>query len=169
MALPVTLEEAKRQLRVIGDSRDDEINDFILDAAGWVEEYTGHVLEQREITERFASFDRLRLSGWPIVEGTVSVSVSGAMFPDSRLNYLSRPASVLPGVNAAWPQMIDGQIVEVTYSAGYASPEDVPRNIRRSMLILITGYDFDREGGEHMAAAEATAKRLCRTFKSWTT
>ena len=172
MALPVSLDDAKRQLRVLGDTRDAEIAEFITDAAGWVEEYTGHLLEPREITERFASFARLHLSGWPIVGGPITVKTltgTGETIIDGAYLYaVSRPGSVLPATGTRWPRLLDGETIEVSYTAGYVDPADVPRNFRRAMLVLITAYDFDREGGEKMQAAEMTAKRLCRGKKRWT-
>ncbi|QQN73949.1 phage head-tail connector protein [Croceicoccus sp. YJ47] len=167
MALPVSLDEAKRQLRVIGDDENDTIADFIKDAAGWVEEYTGHLLEPREVRERFSSFERLQLRHWPISNETVIVTVSGTVLADARLLSAVRPARLLPAADAAWPRLNGGDVVEVTYIAGYSTPADVPRNFVRAMLVLIGGYDADREGGEVFQAAEETAKRLCRTKKAW--
>ena len=54
-----------------------------------------------------------------------------------------------------------GTITTVTVRAGYESPDDVPRDLRRAMLVLIGAYDADREGGDILAKAEASARRLC--------
>ncbi|NVD43481.1 phage head-tail connector protein [Qipengyuania atrilutea] len=171
MALPVSLDDAKRQLKFTDASQDELVADYILDAASWVEEYTGHLLEPREITERFASFTRLRLSGWPIVGGPVAVKTltsTGETVVDGAWLYaVSRPGSVLPASGTHWPRLLDGEMVEVSYTAGYADPADVPRNFRRAMLLLITAYETDREGGEVFQKAEATAKRLCRQKKPY--
>ena len=169
MALPVTLDDAKRQLRVLGNVHDAEIEQFILDAAGWVEEYTGHLLEQREITERFSGFERVRLSAWPVNAGTVVVKASGLPVVGARLHYVSRPATLYPALNTAWPRLYSGDMVEVTYSAGYADPADVPRNFRRAMLLLIAAYFDDRSGGEQTETAVARAKDLCRSKKRHST
>ena len=167
MALPVTLDDAKRQLKIIGDDDDAEINDFILDAAGWVEGYTGHLLEQRQVTERFSSFERIRLGSWPITAETVTVTHAGIAIAGARLSAVTRPAGLLPAVNGVWPVVSTGDVIEVTYSAGYADPASVPREIRRAMLILIAAYDADREGREIVQQAEKTARNLCRRLKSW--
>ena len=126
------------------------------------------MLEQRGVTESFSSFDRLTLSAWPIVIDTVAVTVSGAPLTGVRLQYVSRPARLLPAVNACWPRLLSGDVVEVSYTAGYATPGDVPRKLVRAMLALIGAYHVDREGGEKVRSAEDTAKRLCRSFKRWT-
>ncbi|MBH9537522.1 head-tail connector protein [Novosphingopyxis sp. YJ-S2-01] len=166
MALPVTLEDAKKQLRVIGNDEDDTISGFIPDAAAWVEAYTGHLLEPREVVERFSGHD-LNLRYWPVAETGISVAVGGVPIEGARLYQTVRPAAVLNPIGTAWPYLETGSVVEVTYTAGYASPDDVPRNMVRAMLILISAYDADREGGEIFQRAEATAKNLCRQFKAW--
>ena len=38
---------------------------------------------------------------------------------------------------------------------------DSPRNMRRAALVLLTAYHDDREGGDVLAKAEASAGRLC--------
>lgn len=172
MALPVTLTEAKRQLRVTNDFENEFIEDAILDAADWIEDYTGHILEEREITETFSSFKRLRLSAWPIEPGDIAVSTVSGGTPSpvdgAWLYAVSRPASVLPALPNRWPGLSAGDFVTVTYTAGYASPDAVPRKMVRAMLVLITGYFEDRSGGEAFKDAEETAKRLCRSYKRWT-
>ena len=167
MALPVTLDMAKRQLRILSSDSDPEIEDAIKDAAAWVEDYTGHLLEAREITERFASFERVRLAAWPIAAEPVSVFHSGVPISGARLASVTRPGTVLPALNTAWPRITTGDVVEVTYTAGYASADDVPRAFVRAMLVLVGGFFNDREGGEVFAAAEMTAKRLCRKRRVW--
>ncbi|GLT00124.1 hypothetical protein GCM10007897_15080 [Sphingobium jiangsuense] len=41
MAEPLTLEQAKAQLRVLDEDEDDLIGAAIVDARGWIENYTG--------------------------------------------------------------------------------------------------------------------------------
>ena len=84
MALPVTLEDAKAQLRLHGRVHefDVEIDGFLHDAAAWVEEYTGHILEQREVTETVNGFAAPRLRAWPIAaDAAVAVSYLSAGDP----------------------------------------------------------------------------------------
>ena len=152
MTLPVSLDDAKDQLRIDDDAHDPEIEGFILDAAGWVERYTGHVLEQRTVTEQFRGIRAAELRAWPIAADAIpgvaytddagdAISIIGA-----RLDISRRPARVSPGTGSFWPFTDTGQQFSVTISAGYADPEDVPRNLRRAMLIMIAAYDADRGG-----------------------
>lgn len=173
MAIPVTLEDAKRQLRLAGETLDaertTEITGFIKDAAAWVERYTGHILVAADVTERFRSFDRLQLRAWPVKHdaaigigysppGGASTNLYGA-----RIATTARPAILVPAAGTQWPTATD---VIVMVRAGYEANDIVPGNLRRAMLVLIAAYDADREGGEVLAKAEAAARLLCRDFRA---
>lgn len=172
MALPVTLDEAKAQLRVDGDDQDDEIVGFIADAADWVEGHTGLILQAREVTEQVKGARTLR--AWPISAQAVPVvsyigKDGGPIVVDgARLDISTRPARVLPAAGTVWPFRSADQLCTVTVRAGYEDPDAVPRVVRRAMLVLIGGYDADREGGKVFAEAETAAARLCGRLKRHT-
>jgi len=162
----VSLRDAKAQLQREQDNTDDdaEITDFIADASAWVEGYTGHVLTARNVTERFRVPPRaIELQAWPIAPDAVLTVEDGALVPvaDVRLDITRRPARIFCDRGMAWPLRRTDEYLTVTVRAGYESPNDVPREIRRAMLVLISGYDNDREGGEIFAKAEASARRIC--------
>lgn len=172
MALPVSLDEAKAQLRADGNDQDEEIQGFIQDAAAWVENYTGLILEAREITEQFCGFGPVFLRAWPIAAGAsfggayVDAAGSPTALTGARLDLSRRPARFLPPAGTSfWPFYSADQLFTVTVRAGYDDPADVPRNIRRAMLVLIAAYNFDREGGDVFAKAEQRAKSLCKGLK----
>jgi uncharacterized phiE125 gp8 family phage protein len=161
----VSLREAKAQLQREQDNTDDdaEITDFIADASAWVEGYTGHVLAARNVTERFRVPPRaIELQAWPIAPDATLTVEDGALLPvlGARLDVTKRPARIRYR-DLAWPLRTAEEYLSVTVRAGYESPNDVPREIRRAMLVLISGYDNDREGGEIFAKAEASARRIC--------
>lgn len=172
MAVPVSLADARRQLRMEADdnSRDAELQPFIDDAAGWVEQYTGHIFVAKDVTDTFDAYDG-RLSGWPIKpNATIAVSygVPGSLtaITGARLRLSGRPARIRPAAGAYWPVLPLGGVVQAVYRAGYEAGDVVPRNLRRAMLVLIGGYDADREGGDVFAAAEETARGLCSSFRA---
>lgn len=161
----VSLREAKAQLQREQDNTDDdaEITDFIADASAWVEGYTGHVLTARNVTERFRVPPRaIELQAWPIAPDAALTIEDGALLPvlGARLDVTKRPARIRYR-DLAWSLRTADEYLSVTVRAGYESPNDVPREIRRAMLVLISGYDNDREGGEIFAKAEASARRIC--------
>lgn len=170
MALPIAMEDARRQLRLEpdDDSRDEEISGFVADAVGWVEDYTGHLLTAREVTEHFTGFKPVDLKAWPIAADAVPdvayIGTDGSVIAiaGARIDVSRRPARVRPGTGIFWPVRDSAQRFTVTITAGYADPSDIPRNLKRAMLILISAYDSDREGGDLFLKAEETAKGLCR-------
>jgi uncharacterized phiE125 gp8 family phage protein len=172
MTLPVNLYEAKEQLQLGDDyTHDAEVDGFLQDAAAWVEKFTGHILEARQVTEQFLGFDRLQLRAWPILPGAAltvtytdtagsTIAVTGARVDVSR-----RPARVFPSLGSHWPVVMSGTQATVTVRAGYEDEADVPRNLRRAILVLVAAYDADREGGDILAKAETSARRLCDRYR----
>ncbi len=171
MAIPVTLDDAKRQLKVDDAEQDVEIKGFIADAAAWVERYTGHILIARDVIERFDGFGRLHLRAWPIKpDASIGIGYTRAAgtatnLYGARIASHDRPALIIPAAGACWPALATG--VTVSVRAGYEDADEVPGNFRRAMLVLIGAYDADREGGEILQTAEATARRLCRDYRAW--
>lgn len=172
MAVPVSLDDAKRQLKIELDdvSQDEEIQGFIDDAAAWIEEYTGHILEARDVTAHFGSFFDISFREWPIAADAVptvtypsadgAASVTGVRAIVSR-----RPVRVLPWNGTRWPTVAADIGATVTIRAGYEDGDTVPGVFRRVMLILISAYDDDREGGDAFRKAEETAHALCRGLR----
>jgi uncharacterized phiE125 gp8 family phage protein len=172
MTLPVSLDEAKAQLRVDGNEQDNEINALIRDAAAWVEDYTGQILEAREVVEHFRGFQPVALRAWPIdVAATATLSyVTGSGASTSaacRLDASSRPARVSPATGSFWPFIDGAQQFSITVRAGYESPNDVPHSLCRAILVMIAAFDADREGGDTFAKAAEAAKSLCRRYKQY--
>lgn len=164
----VSLEDARRQLRLGSDtSRDQELQDWITDAQGWIEDYTGHTLSLRDVTQTFTGFDSMTLRAWPVAASAVPIVTytdqtgQAITVPAARIDASRRPVRAVPKIGTRWPSVAAGTTVTVTVAAGYASAAAVPRNFRRAALLLIGAYDADREGGEIMQAAEQTARRLC--------
>lgn len=174
MAIPVTINDAARQLRLTADeanTRAEELQGFIDDAVDWVERYTGHILEARDVTEQFAGFARLQMKAWPVsADATPSVTYddtagNAVAVPSVRLSLARRSASVLPGSGSRWPAAARDVRVTVTLRAGYEPNDPLPGNFRRAILVLIGAYDSDREGGEILVAAEKSARSLCRDYR----
>lgn len=173
MAVPVSLEDAKRQLKLELDdvSQDDEIQGFIDDAVAWIENYTGHVLVARDVTAQFSDFASIEFREWPIAANAVpvvnypSADGSAISITDVRADVSRRPVRVLPWIGSRWPSVPAGTGATATIRAGYEDGDTVPGVFRRAMLMLIGAYDDDREGGDAFTKAEATARRICSSFR----
>jgi uncharacterized phiE125 gp8 family phage protein len=173
MAEPITLAEAKAQLRILSDDEDSVVTSAIVDARGWIENYTGLILTRREVTEVLQGFGN-RLTTWPIVSinAVEYLDADGAeqALPDTDFfpQIARRPARL---VSTTWPRLYEGSTVAVTMTAGFASPEAIQLfspNIMRAMRILVAGFFHDRESAGLAGDVEVAAKRLLRNFKRWT-
>ena len=169
MASPVTLEDARRQVRLEPDdtSMDVELAGFISDAAAWVERYTGHILIARDVTEAvFADAGLVAVRAWPVQPlATPVVTANDIPIDGCRLDLSGRPARIRPATGAVWPTSSVGYPLQITIRAGYEDEDPVPGNFRRAMLLLIGAYDADREGGEIFMAAEKSARSLCSDYR----
>lgn len=170
----ITLDEAKRQLRLTpsNTSQDEEIKGFLADAQDWVTGYTGFLFSPQTVTESFrVPGRRIALRSWPIKAGAaVSVSYTdsagqAAVMVNVTPCYSKSRLALVPKAGCAWPLSDPSQSLTVAVEAGLPEGAAVPGEIRRAVLMLIGAYDDDREGGETIAKAEATARRLCRRFR----
>lgn len=173
MAEPITTAEARKHLRVDSTADDSLIADKIAAAREWVEDYTGLILTRREVTESLNYFlAQTKLRAWPIAaDEPVSIvyrDTAGAeqTIADAQLRASVRPGEIYPAAATRWPlnSAVSGTIA-VTFTAGYANAASVPPILKQAMLVMLTAFYEDRDGGELFAASECSAKALCRRYK----
>lgn len=157
---PVTLAEAKAQLRVLDSSEDTLIASYITTAREWVEAYTGHILVRREVTDSFDGFaSYLELSYRPVIEvGDISYTDTGGanqVLTDFAQTTGRYPFRVYPD---AIPAIETNSTVTVAYTAGYAAGEE-PQRLVQAMLVLIAGMHANR--GSIPPETARTAEWLC--------
>lgn len=173
MPIPVSLDDAKRQLKIEIDdaSQDDEIRGFIDDAAAWIEKLTGHVLVAREVVATFDAFDGVSFREWPIARTAVpTVSYEGSAgqavpVVGVRAVLSRRPVRIAAAIGGRWPLLPTGSAITATIRAGYEDGDEVPPIFRRAILLLVAAYDADREGGDIVRKAEEAAKDLCGDYR----
>lgn len=177
MAEPITLEQAKQHLRLsVSDTSEDAVIDSaITDARGWVEDYTGLMLSNRNIRETISGFgDTLRM--WPISEifavqyrdtaGSEVELPADAYFMQAAI----RPALLFSLGGAAWPALYPESRITIFARAGFVNAEEINNfspNLLRAMKVLITEFYDNRGAPELSPAATDAAKRLCRSKKRW--
>lgn len=167
---PVSLAEAKKHLRVDSSIDDTLIGDKIQAAREWVEDYTGLILTPRRVTESVSSLvGHTRLRAWPIDPAQpVEVAYRDALGVDQTIasaiiRAASRPAVLYPPVGVGWPiNRAAGSAAVVTFSAGFPTPASIPQKLKQAMLVMLTAFYEDREGGALFVAAERSARSLCR-------
>ncbi|ETI63009.1 hypothetical protein C100_15005 [Sphingobium sp. C100] len=172
MAEPITLDQAKAQLRVDGDDDNEVIASAIVAARGWVERYTGLILTRRQVRETIPQFGH-RLRAWPVISvdgvtfldharASQSLSV-GSFVPD----LMGRPARLLAD---RWPRQAAGSKIEVLMTAGFEDADainDYAPPIMQAIRQLVASFYHDRETGGIAGDAEEAAKDLCRSYRNW--
>ncbi len=168
---PVTLAEAKAQCKVLDDSKDGEIAGYIVSAREYVENYTGHILVRRTITEQRDSFGNFLELRWrPIASiDEIGYTDSGgaaatyAGFVPTAARY---PARVYPATNDWWPTLGTNGEVTVAYTAGYAEGE-VPAALTQAMLLLIAQWHTNAEASlaEQIKEAPFAVTALCDQYR----
>jgi uncharacterized phiE125 gp8 family phage protein len=148
---PVTVAEAKAQLRIGHDSEDDFINGLIRAAREEVEARAGVAMiaqDWRLALDRWPRFGRVALLRHPVVE-ILSVTVYGTEGEASLVDpstyeadLASRPARLFFTTRPEPARILNG--IEIDFSAGFgADAGAVPEGLKRAILMLVAHwYEF---------------------------
>jgi uncharacterized phiE125 gp8 family phage protein len=154
MAEPLTTAELKAQLRKTDTSEDALIAANGIAAREFCEEYTGHILVQREVTDSFNAWgDFLTLRHQPITVGdpTPVLTVSYTDVEGDEIEYEGRvirdqryPWTIHAPYGADFPTLGNSGTISVTYTAGYANAAAVPEKFKWAIKLLVTSMHVNR-------------------------
>lgn len=173
---PVTLVEAKAQLRVDTSDDDDDIEAMISAARSAAEGYTRRALWQQTLKLTLDEFPAvIRLPRPPVqsVSSIEYVDADGATQTLAsslyRLDSNSEPGRITPAWGETWPttRHVTGAVT-VTYVAGYTA-SNLPPAIKRAILRIISDLYDQREDtveGEMMMVPRS-AEALMAPHRSW--
>lgn len=162
---PITLQQAKDHVRQVFADDDDLITGLITTARQMVEQRTGRALVPRaEVLAMDVWPDAIRLP-WPPLAAVTSITYldqAGAtqtLDPATRLvNTHTEPARITRANQATWPTPLAQEAsILVSYTAGYATPDDVPAPLKQWMLLAIGAMYDNREQIAVMPRAAFTA------------
>ena len=154
--MPVSLDDAKSQLRVDHSDDDALISRLIESATGWIDGWSGvlgRAIMQQTWRQQYDSFaSRMRLVVGPVL------SVSSITYHDIDGNQQTVSSDVYALRNYAdwayvslandkeWPSH-DGREagIEINYVSGHASPGEVPAAIKHAILMLVASWYENRE------------------------
>lgn len=155
MAEPLTTAELKAQLRKTTTDEDTLIAAYGVAARVWCEEYTGHILVQREVTDAFAAWgDYLTLRHEPITvdDPTPTLTVTylnadgdATVYADRVIRDQIYPWKIYPANGEAFPAIADNSTITVTYTAGYTDAASVPDIFKQAIRILVAAM-YDNRG-----------------------
>lgn len=158
---PVTTAEAKAHLRVSGNDEDTYVDALVTAARQWTEFYLGRLCMTQTITEKWDWFPvgcamSLR---WSPVQSFSSVGYLDSNgdtqtwdSADYTVDTTTQPGRVAPKYGEQYPETRSQQnAVTLTYVAGYASADLVPKAIKQAILLMV---------GEMYEQRENTVKQL---------
>jgi uncharacterized phiE125 gp8 family phage protein len=155
---PVTLDEAKRYLRVGHDYDDGVILDLIAAAREEIVSHTSHAAGLQTWVTHASSWRDLTLSdGATIVllpapvthVHSISIRQNGeqqTLLPSAyRVVLSTQPGRIVPV--APWPTVDDApDAIEIVHDAGYATADEMPARMRQAVLMLIEQHYVERGG-----------------------
>lgn len=155
---PVTVDEFRNHIK--SDTDDDEIalNGYLMAARrGMEEEYATALVPQTcvlrldgfPIDDRYGEIE-LRIAHVTSITSIQYIDTNGATQTLAGANYTadmySTPARIRPAYGLSWPATrLDMNAVTVTFVAGYATPADVPFNVKSAILLLAAELNDKRE------------------------
>lgn len=185
---PVSLSEAKEQLRVDYSDEDGRLGGMIAAATAWAQEWTGRTFMAATWVHTRAGF-----ADWmELPRGPVS-AVTSVTYIDSVL-YLSDPGGTtvrtssgyykvltldaaeyytsLDGpigavglnIDGSWPSTLSrADAVRVAFTSGYSTQAEVPAPVREAILLLVT-YLFENRGAQS-AEMPVAVRALLQPYK----
>lgn len=177
--LVLSVDLAKLSARVSHTSEDQSFETWIKAATEWVEAYTGRAI--RTQTHRYV------LSGWawefwlPMAAPLGAIShvkyydTSNVLQTWASSNYRAvtahEPAMVEIDTNASPPSLYDrSDAVVVTYTAGWATEDDVPSALVQAVQLIVTHWYENRESvlvGSISKEIEFGVVALCAPYRVW--
>jgi uncharacterized phiE125 gp8 family phage protein len=166
---PVTLDEAKDHLRVVGTDDNNYINGLLLAATDWAEKFQNRTFVQRARTMELDEFKTIICPPYPPL-----VSVTSIVYVDTngtnqtlsatyyRVNTGSEPGRITEAYGYYWPLIRDVTgAVTIIYEAGYGKAAKVPDDVKAAIKLIVGHLYEHRE-----AVSEVTLNEVPMTAKS---
>jgi len=169
---PVTLDEAKKHLRVLNTAEDTLISALVMAATAHLEGRSG-ILGRALVTQTWEM--RIDCFPWRRIELPMPPlqSVTSLKYIDDAGVEQTMPTAdyvvdaqhmigrIRPAHGTQWPSTLDDEgAVRITFVAGYGAAGAVPQPIKQAILLLVGHWWINREavgeaGGPHALAVEA--------------
>ncbi len=165
---PVSLDEAKDHLRVIGDDDDNYINSLLLAATEWAEKFQNRTFVTRERKMELDAFQTIICPPYPpLISATIQyVDTNGTTQTLSstyyRINTGSEPGRITEAYGYYWPitREVTGTVT-ITYTAGYGAKAKVPDDVKAAIKLIVGHLYEHRE-----AVSEVTLNEVPMAAKS---
>lgn len=153
---PLSVAEAKRQLRIEPEDIDEDVHIADLCAAAHrkIERELGLPILRQTRETHLTGFPRgpiwlgggdgLTIDEIRYLDGNGNEQILGA--ENYKLNAVGRVAEVYPAPSFSWPstQCTPGAVI-IVWQAGWATTHDVPEDLIHAMKLLVGHWDMNRE------------------------
>jgi uncharacterized phiE125 gp8 family phage protein len=166
---PVTLDEAKDHLRVVGTDDDQYINGLLLAATEWAEKFQNRTYVLRPRSMELDAFQTIICPPYPPLWSVTSISyvdtngttqtLAEAYY---RVNTGSEPGRITEAYNYYWPdtRAVTGAVT-ISYIAGYGTAAKVPDDVKAAIKLIVGHLYEHRE-----AVSEVTLNEVPMAAKS---
>lgn len=163
---PITLAEAKTQLRITHSDDDTYIAALLLAITEFCEELQRRIYIQRSVTEYFDEFPtEIRPVYSPLVSVTsikyydVDGNQQTLSSDQYQIDISTEPGRIKPAYLCSWPNIRSVyKAVELIYVAGYsasiADTTDVPEDIKHAIKLMLTHFYEHRSAAEEIKIEE---------------
>lgn len=152
---------AKQQCRVTHDREDGLIDIYLKAAQSWVENYTGKLLERREVAQPETNFGAFITLNYGPAPENVEITYSDSGEDQTITNTRIVRDRIYP--LASWPGVVTPAMIAVSYTAGY---DETPGDLDAAVLLLVADMYMNREAGAATPATTAAVQALCSPYRS---
>lgn len=176
---PLTVDEQKTWSRITDAAEDAHLETLITGARVHVEQYLGRALMEQTLVAKWDCWPcEFELERAPVqsITSIQYIDVDGVTRTVSSSNYYTDLDSTPPRIcrknGYTWPILQLGRpnAVTVTYVAGYASADDVPRPIKMAISMLVDHW-YENRGpvlvGAILAEIPLTVQALLGPYRIW--
>jgi len=151
---PITVEDAKRHMRVDADDDDEYIKSLIEMATQWCERIQGRAYITQTLMSKCDAFPEYFLLPRPPLQSVTSITYvdqnGDTQTVDTSIYVVdthSEPGRVTLAYDEEWPYDVRAieNAVAITYVAGYGGPADVPERIKHAIRLLVSHMYEHRE------------------------
>jgi uncharacterized phiE125 gp8 family phage protein len=160
-AEPIGLEAMRGHLRITDHASDTDIADALADARNYAESYTERALLTQTWQATAEDWPELIRLPMPPLQSVEEVSYTDAdgnrqtLDPSAyQVDTSTEPGTIRPAYGTTWPTLRPGPCaVAVRYVCGWASADDIPRDILRAVRMQAAHY-FRHRGDDDQAARD---------------
>jgi len=169
---PITLDEARRQAKIVGEESDTILRSYIVSAREEAEAKMRRALFTQTWRYDVHEFDEVM----PLPMAAPLQSVTHVKYYDANgtlqtlsasyyeVDTLATPGRIVRAPDVSWPALqADRRTgrVQITYVAGWATVASIPEKIKQGIRMYVTYLDADRDGMDAQATAARESAAAC--------